>query len=65
VLKQLQEAGKKNGLTPLEIVAGVHPLTQPWLVADGCLTATQKLVPRAVYKKNATELAALKAKFAK
>ena len=38
------------------------PLIEPWSTANGCLTATQKLVSKSVYKFNAKELEVIKKK---
>ena len=43
-------------------VTGAYPLLDPWLTENGCLTATLKLVPKAVFKRQAKELDIVKAK---
>ena len=43
-------------------VTGAYPLLDPWLTENGCLTATLKLVPKAVFKRQAKELDVVKAK---
>ena len=53
------EAGKA-GLTTLETVVGVYPIVDEWSTANGCLTATQKLVPKGVQKHQAKELDIIK-----
>ena len=53
---------KKGGLTTLETVVAVHPLVEEWSTANGCLTATQKLVPKAVTKFNKAEFDVIKKK---
>eukprot|EP00928_Gymnodinium_smaydae_P014484 TRINITY_DN15315_c0_g1_i1.p1 TRINITY_DN15315_c0_g1~~TRINITY_DN15315_c0_g1_i1.p1 ORF type:complete len:737 (+),score=193.68 TRINITY_DN15315_c0_g1_i1:94-2304(+) len=50
VLKSFKVEAKKAGLTSLETVVAVYPLIEPWSPANGCLTATQKLVPKSVWK---------------
>ena len=43
-------------------VTGAYPLLDPWLTENGCLTATLKLVPKAVFKRHEKELGVVKAK---
>ena len=43
-------------------MTGAYPLLDPWLTENGCLTATLKLVPKAVFKRQAKELDIVKAK---
>jgi len=62
VLKSFVAEAKKAGLTALETVVGVYPLVVDWTTANGCLTATSKLVSKSVYKFNKTELEAIKKK---
>ncbi|KAL1522800.1 hypothetical protein AB1Y20_017771 [Prymnesium parvum] len=62
ILASFKEEAKKAGLTTLETVVGVYPVVEPWSTVNGCLTATQKLVPRAVYKFNSKELDIIKKK---
>jgi len=62
VLASFKEMAKKGGLTALETVVGVYPLVEPWSTVNGCLTATQKLVSKGVYKFNAKELDIIKKK---
>merc|ERR1712216_614692 len=56
VLTSFKAMAKAGGLTSLETVVGVYPIVEPWTTLNGCLTATQKLVSKAVYKHNAKEL---------
>uniref|UniRef100_A0A7S4IMN0 AMP-dependent synthetase/ligase domain-containing protein n=1 Tax=Prymnesium polylepis TaxID=72548 RepID=A0A7S4IMN0_9EUKA len=62
VLESFKEAAKKGGLTALETVVGVYPLVEPWSTANGCLTATSKLMSKTIYKNNAKELEIIKKK---
>lgn len=62
VLQDFKAIAKKGDLTSLETVVGVYPLLQPWSTDNGCLTATQKLVPKKVEAFNAKELAIIKEK---
>jgi len=62
VLKSFKEEAKKAGLTCLETVVAVAPLLEEWSTANGCLTATQKIVSKSIYKFNAKELEAIKVK---
>jgi long-chain acyl-CoA synthetase len=50
ILKDFKSQAKKAELTTLETVVGVYPLLEPWNTGNGCLTATQKLVPKTVWK---------------
>jgi long-chain acyl-CoA synthetase len=59
VLASLKAEAKRAGLVSLEVVAGVYPLLEPWSTENGCLTATQKLVPKAVWRHNSKELQAV------
>lgn len=64
VKQQLLTAGKRQGLTsPLEQIAAVALLhdEQAWTPENGCMTATQKLVPRKIKAVCAAEIKALKA----
>ena len=45
-----------------EVVGAVLPVTAEWSTANGCLTATQKLVPNKVFAFHAKELEELKKK---
>uniref|UniRef100_A0A7S3B204 AMP-dependent synthetase/ligase domain-containing protein n=1 Tax=Haptolina ericina TaxID=156174 RepID=A0A7S3B204_9EUKA len=62
VLDSFKAQAKKGGLTTLETVVAVHPLVEEWSTANGCLTATQKLVPKAVTKFNKAEFDVIKKK---
>mmetsp|Transcript_4297 Transcript_4297/g.7149 ORF Transcript_4297/g.7149 Transcript_4297/m.7149 type:complete len:735 (+) Transcript_4297:70-2274(+) len=55
VLDSFKAEAKKAGLTALETVVGVYPLIEPWSTDNGCLTATQKLVPKTVWKHQKAE----------
>ncbi|KAJ4251552.1 long-chain fatty acid-CoA ligase [Fusarium torreyae] len=58
VLKDLQTAGKRAGLSSMEIVAGVVISHEEWIPSSGLVTATQKLNRRAIntrYKKEIEE----------
>ena len=55
-------AGKAAKLTSLEMVVAVLPVTAEWSPLNGCLTATQKLVPKKVFAFHAKELEELKKK---
>jgi len=46
ILNSFKAEAKKAGLTVLETVVAVYPLLEPWSPDNGCLTATQKLVPK-------------------
>jgi long-chain acyl-CoA synthetase len=48
VLKDLQNEGKKAGLSNLEKLTAVTFLTTPWTPENGCLTAANKLQRRVV-----------------
>jgi long-chain acyl-CoA synthetase len=62
VLTSFKACAKKAGLTSLEVVAGVYPLIEEWSTANGCLTATSKLVPKSAWKHQKKELDIIKAK---
>jgi len=63
VLASFKACAKEGGLTALETVTGVYPLTAPWdPVSNGCLTATQKIVANKIYKFNKRELDIIKKK---
>ena len=62
LLKSLVSTAKAAGLVPLEHVTGAYPLLEPWLTENGCLTATLKLVPKAVFKRHDKELKVVSAK---
>jgi len=49
-------------LTSMLLFDRADPVVEPWSTVNGCLTATQKLVPRAVYKFNSKELDIIKKK---
>ena len=59
LVKSFKAEATKAGLTVLETVVGVYPLLAEWTTANGCLTATQKLVPKGVQKQHKAELAAI------
>merc|ERR1712060_12195 len=51
VLDSFKKMAKAAGLTSLENVVGVYPIVgDDWSAANGCLTATQKLVPKKVLR---------------
>jgi len=56
VLASFKEAAKKAKLTSLEVVVGVYPIIEEWSTANGCLTATSKLVAKSVWKHQKKEL---------
>jgi len=62
VLESLKVAAKAAKLTALETVVAVLPVTAEWSTLNGCLTATQKLVPKKVFAFHGTELEELKKK---
>lgn len=62
ILKSFKAEAKKADLTALETVVGVHPLLDPWTADNGCLTATQKLVPKTVWKHNKAEFQVVRKK---
>jgi long-chain acyl-CoA synthetase len=62
ILESFKAEAKKAGLTVLETVVGVYPLLDPWSPANGCLTATQKLVPKTVWKHNKAEFEVIRKK---
>jgi long-chain acyl-CoA synthetase len=63
VVASFQACAKAAKLTGLETVVGVMPLLAPWdPVANGCLTATQKIVPQKIFRHNAKELEVIKQK---
>jgi len=63
VVASFKEEAKKAGLTALETVIAVYPLVgDPWSPENGCLTATQKLVPKKCFAHNAKELEVVKKK---
>ncbi|KAF4435628.1 hypothetical protein F53441_13473 [Fusarium austroafricanum] len=56
VLKDLQAAGKRGGLSSMEIVAGVVITAEEWTPASGLVTATQKLNRRAINSRYKNEI---------
>ena len=62
VLESFKVAAKTAKLTSLETVVAVLPVTVEWSTANGCLTATQKLVPKKVFAFHKTDLEELKKK---
>lgn len=61
VTAQLGKVAKAAGLPALMHVTAVMPTVDPWTTANGCLTATSKLVSKEVYKRYAQDLETLKA----
>jgi long-chain acyl-CoA synthetase len=62
VLKDLQNEGKKAGLSNLEKLVAVCFLTTPWTPENGCLTAANKLQRRVVIDTFDKEFQATKVK---
>jgi long-chain acyl-CoA synthetase len=63
VVESFKVEAKKAGLTSLETVVAVFPIVNDdWTPINGCLTATQKLVPKKCYAHNAKELEIVKKK---
>jgi len=62
VLDSFKTAAKVAKLTALETVVAVLPVTDEWSTHNGCLTATQKLVPKKVFSFHAKALEELKKK---
>ena len=62
VLDSFKAAAKTAKLVSLETVVAVLPVTVEWSTLNGCLTATQKLVPKKVFAFHAKELEELKKK---
>jgi long-chain acyl-CoA synthetase len=62
VLDSFKASAKSAGLTSLEVVAGVYPILEEWSTANGCLTATSKLVPKSVWKHEKAALDIIKKK---
>jgi len=63
VVASFAVCAKAGGLTKLETVVGVYPLLTPWdPVANGCLTATQKIVPSKIFAFNKKELDLIRVK---
>ena len=62
VLESFKAAAKAANLVALETVVAVLPVTDEWSTLNGCLTATQKLVPKKVYAFHAKALEELKKK---
>ena len=60
VLDSFKSCAKAAGLTSLEIIAGVYPILEEWSPGNGCLTATSKLVAKAVWKHQKKELDIIK-----
>eukprot|EP00310_Coccolithus_braarudii_P020572 CAMPEP_0183331580 /NCGR_PEP_ID=MMETSP0164_2-20130417/921_1 /TAXON_ID=221442 /ORGANISM="Coccolithus pelagicus ssp braarudi, Strain PLY182g" /LENGTH=788 /DNA_ID=CAMNT_0025500093 /DNA_START=25 /DNA_END=2391 /DNA_ORIENTATION=+ len=61
VLASFKAVAKTAGLQSLETVVAVFPVVSDW-AGNGCLTATQKLVPRKVFTFEAKALEQLKPK---
>jgi long-chain acyl-CoA synthetase len=61
VKAKLDVVAKAANLPSLMCVVAVMPLLEPWTAANGCLTATSKLVSKEVYKAHAEDLKMLKA----
>jgi len=62
VLASFKAVAKAAQLTSLETVVAVLPTVDEWSTANGCLTATQKLVPKKVFAFHVKELEELKKK---
>eukprot|EP00316_Scyphosphaera_apsteinii_P008039 CAMPEP_0119312396 /NCGR_PEP_ID=MMETSP1333-20130426/26258_1 /TAXON_ID=418940 /ORGANISM="Scyphosphaera apsteinii, Strain RCC1455" /LENGTH=783 /DNA_ID=CAMNT_0007317009 /DNA_START=75 /DNA_END=2426 /DNA_ORIENTATION=- len=62
VRSELIAAAKEAKLPSLMHVAAVMPLVDPWSSTDGTLTATNKIVAKAIYAKHQAALALLKSK---
>jgi long-chain acyl-CoA synthetase len=62
VLKSFKVEAKKAGLTNLETVVGVYPIVEPWSAENGCLTASQKIVPKKIYAMHDKEFSIIKKK---
>jgi len=62
ILKSFKGEAKKAGLTVLETVVGVYPLLDPWSTDNGCLTPTNKLVPKSVWKHQKAEFEVVRKK---
>lgn len=60
VKAKLDAVAKEGKLPALMHAAAVLPVLEPWTAANGCLTATSKLVPKEVYKFHAEDLKLLK-----
>ncbi|SCV49738.1 related to long-chain-fatty-acid--CoA ligase [Fusarium fujikuroi] len=56
LLKDLQAAGKRGGLSSAEIVAGIVITPEEWTPASGLVTATQKLNRRAINTRYKSEI---------
>lgn len=56
VKAKLDAVAKAAKLPALMHVCAVMPVVEPWTAANGCLTATQKLVAKEVYRFNKEEL---------
>eukprot|EP00933_Yihiella_yeosuensis_P060658 TRINITY_DN63404_c0_g1_i1.p1 TRINITY_DN63404_c0_g1~~TRINITY_DN63404_c0_g1_i1.p1 ORF type:complete len:749 (-),score=196.52 TRINITY_DN63404_c0_g1_i1:92-2338(-) len=60
VKAKLDVVAKEAKLPALMHAVAVLPIIEPWTAANGCLTATSKLVSKGVYKKHAEDLKFLK-----
>ncbi|GMI39403.1 hypothetical protein TrCOL_g11768 [Triparma columacea] len=60
VLADLNNEGKKAGLSNLEKLKGVTFLTDPWTPENGCLTAANKLQRRIVIEVHEKEFEAVR-----
>lgn len=56
VLKQLQDAGKKGGLSGIEIIEGLVLADEEWTPQNGLVTSAQKLNRKAILKKYQKEV---------
>lgn len=56
VLKQLQDAGRKGGLAPFEIIEGVVLADEEWTPQNGFTTAATKINRKAILNKYAKEV---------
>ncbi|KAI4152028.1 MAG: hypothetical protein LQ341_000784 [Variospora aurantia] len=56
VLKDLQAAGRRGGLTGIEIIDGVVMADEEWNTANGLTTAAQKIIRKAILSKYSKEV---------
>lgn len=56
VLKQLQETGKKGGLSGIEIIEGVVLADEEWTPQNGLVTSAQKLNRKGIVEKYKKEI---------
>lgn len=62
ILEDFKTEHKKEGLSHLEKLVAVAPLSDPWTVENGCLTAANKLQRRKVLEINEKEFEEVKKK---